>query len=96
MQNAGESLADPANRPDLSDPEARRQLFEQVQADLAPLTNDAELEAKIGPIIDDLKQRLETLAASPQVQELKDKVRGLFESEQTKSLVEKLAGCLPR
>jgi hypothetical protein len=91
-----ESLADPANRPDLSDPEARRLLFEQLQSDLAPLKNDTELTAKIGPIADDLEQRLESLAASPEVQALKDKVRGLFESDETKSLVEKLVGCLPR
>jgi hypothetical protein len=91
-----EGLTDPANRPDLSDPAARQQLLDELKSGLAPLTNDAELKAKFEPIIDDLRQRLEALGASPEVQALKDKVEDLAQSDRAKSLAEKMAGCFPR
>jgi hypothetical protein len=91
-----EGLTDPANRPDLSDPAARQQLLDELKSGLAPLTNDAELKAKFEPILDDLRQRLEALGASPEVQALKDKVDDLAQSDQAKSLAEKLASCFPR
>jgi hypothetical protein len=91
-----EGLADPANRPDLSDPAARQQLYDEIKADLEPLTSDAELRAQLEPIINDLKQRLEGLAASPEVQALKDKLEGLAQSDEAKSLADKLADCFPR
>jgi hypothetical protein len=91
-----ESLADPANRPDLSDPAARQQLFDQLQADLEPLTSDGALRAQIDPLVEELGTRLESLAASPEVQALKDKLHGLLQSAEAKALGEKLAACFPR
>jgi hypothetical protein len=91
-----ESLADPANRPDLSDPTTRQQLFDELKADLAPLTDDAALRAKVDPIITDLKARLEDLANSPEVKAFGDKLKELAQSDQAKSLADKLQECLPR
>lgn len=91
-----EGLADPANRPDLSDPATRQQLFDEVKADLEPLTNDAALRAKIDPIVADLKTRLEALADSPELKALGDKLKALAESDQAKSLADKLQECMPR
>jgi hypothetical protein len=91
-----EALADPANRPDLSDPATRQQLFDELKADLEPLASDAELRAKVEAIASDLKVRLESLANSPEVQALGDKLKELAQSDQVKALGDKLAECLPR
>ena len=94
-----EGLADPANRPDLSDPAARQKLLDDLKAGLAPLTSDAALKAKFDAIAADLKTRLEAFAATPGAQALHDKVKALAASpqlqDQTEALAQKLANCLP-
>jgi predicted component of type VI protein secretion system len=95
-----EGLADPANQPDLSDPVARQKLVDDIKAALAPLSNDAELEAKFEAIANDLRPRLENLADTPEAQALKDKLEGLESNAdlraQAEALMEKLAACKPR
>jgi hypothetical protein len=91
-----EGLADPANRPDLSDPAARQKLFDELKADLEPLANDTELRPKFDAIADDLRERLEELAATPEVQALKDRLQGFAQSGEAKALADKLADCVPR
>ena len=91
-----ESYADPANRPDLSDPATRQQLFDEMKADLEPLANDTELRGKVEAIANDLKIRLEALATSPEVQALGDKLKQYAQSDEAKALGDKLEECLPR
>lgn len=91
-----EGWADPANRPDLSDPATRQKMVDEFKADLAPLANDAELRAKVEAIANDLKARLEGLANSPEVQALGDRLKELAQSDQVKALGDKLSECLPR
>jgi hypothetical protein len=91
-----ESLSDPANRPDLSDPAVRQQLFDEVKADLAPLSSDPALKAKVDALATDLKARLEAFAASPDGQALKNNLQNGALKDQATALAEKLKACLPK
>ena len=95
-----ERLADPANRPDLSDPAARQKLLDDLKAGFAPLTNDTELKAKFDAIANDLRARLEALAETPDIQAFTAKIEALGSNsalrEQAEALFEKLEACKPR
>ena len=90
-----EALADPANRPDLSDPAVRQKLLDDLKADLAPLVTDTALRAKVDALANDLRTRLEALAATPDGQVLQDKLKAFGTSPQLQALADQLAGCLP-
>ncbi|HUP72365.1 MAG TPA: hypothetical protein VM282_04895 [Acidimicrobiales bacterium] len=95
-----EGLADPANRPDLSDPAVRQKLLDDLEAGMAPLANDAELKAKFEAIGNDLRARLEGLADTPDAQALKTKIE-IFGTDpafrtQAEALFEKVKDCKPR
>jgi hypothetical protein len=95
-----EGLADPANRADLSDPAVRQKLLDDLKASLEPLSSDAALKAKVEALANDLRPRLEALAATPEAQALKEKLEGYANDpvlkEQAEALLEKLAACFPR
>jgi hypothetical protein len=95
-----EGLADPANRPDFSDPAARQKLIDELKATLEPLSSDAALKAKVEPLANDLYERLEALAATPEGQALQAKLKAFFTSpqlqDQADDLAKKLAACFPR
>ena len=95
-----EGLADPANRPDFSDPAARQKLIDQLKATLEPLSSDAALKAKVEPLANDLYERLEALADTPEGQALQEKLKGYATDpalkDQAQALLEKLAACFPR
>jgi predicted component of type VI protein secretion system len=95
-----EGLADPTNRPDLSDPAVRQRLLDDLEAAFAPLADDAELKAKFEAIGNDLRARLEGLADTPDAQALKSKIE-VFGSDtafraQAEALFERLEDCKPR
>ncbi|MEO8694791.1 MAG: hypothetical protein ABI658_14795 [Acidimicrobiales bacterium] len=95
-----EALSDPANRPDLSDPTARQKLLDELKAGMAPLTNDPALKAKVDALANDLRTRLETLAATPEAQALQEKLKAYGTDpalkDQADALAKKLAACFPR
>lgn len=91
-----EGLADPATRPDLSDPAARQKLFDDLKADLEPLASDTALRDKVEALASELYERIEALADTPEVQALREKVEGLSQSDQAKDLAEKLKACFPK
>ena len=91
-----EGLADPATRSDLSDPAARQKLFDDLKADLEPLASDTALRDKVEALANELYERLEALADTPEVQALREKVEGLSQSDQAKDLAEKLKACFPK
>jgi hypothetical protein len=91
-----EGLADPATRPDLSDPAARQKLFDDLKGDLEPLASDTALRDKVEALANELYERLEALANTPEVQALREKVEGLSQSDQAKDLAEKLKACFPK
>jgi hypothetical protein len=95
-----EALADPANRPDLSDPAVRQKLLDELKAGFAPLADDAELKAKVDALANELRSRLEGLAATPEVQALQEKLKGYANDPSLKAqadaLAQKLAACFPR
>jgi hypothetical protein len=95
-----EGLADPTNRPDLSDPAARQKLLDDLKAGVAPLSTDAELKAKFEAIANDLRTRLEGLADTPEAQAAKEKLETLGSNPdlraKAEALAEKLKGCKPR
>jgi hypothetical protein len=94
-----EGLADPATRPDFTDPAVRQQLLDELKADLAPLETDAAVKAKVDALASDLRARLEAFAASPDGQALQDKLKAFAASptlqDQAKALGDKIAACLP-
>jgi hypothetical protein len=95
-----EGLADPTNRPDLSDPAVRQKLLDDLKATLEPLSSDAALKAKVEALANDLRPRLEALAATPEAQALQEKLKGYASDPalkaQAEALLEKLAACFPR
>ena len=94
-----EGLADPATRPDFTDPAVRQKLLDDLKADLAPLTTDAAVRAKVDSLANDLRARLEAFAASSDGQALQDKIKGFATDPalqaQAKALADKIAACLP-
>ena len=95
-----EGLADPATRPDFSDPAVRQKLLDDLKSTLEPLSSDATLKAKVEALADELRPRLEALAATPEAQALKEKLEGYANDPalktQAEALLEKLAACFPR
>jgi hypothetical protein len=95
-----EALGDPTTRPDLSDPAVRQKLLDGLKADLAPLASDPALKAKVDALANDMRTRLEALAASPEGQALQEKLKGYADDpalkDQAQALFEKLAACFPR
>jgi hypothetical protein len=95
-----EVWSDPANRPDLSDPAVRQKLLDDLKAGMAPITSDPVLKAKIDALANDLRTRLEALAATPEVQALQEKLKAYATDpalkEQADSLAKKLADCFPK
>ena len=97
LRSRFEGLADPANRPDLSDPAVRQKLLDDLKATLEPLSSDAALKAKVEALANELRPRLEALAESPDAEAFKSKIEALGSTpalrEQVDALVEKLAAC---
>lgn len=95
-----ESLADPANRPDLDDPAVRQKLLDELKAGFAPLVSDPATKAKVDALANDLRSRLEALAATPEVQALQERLEGYANDPalkaQADALAQKLAACFPR